>query len=167
MVFWYSICQLYKKRKITILTIVMSAMGFAVIYYAMINYAFYQYPKKQAEKLVSYDIQNVYMLAYQVLYVPIGNEELQHILSFDHSLDNVEDVMSHGMFFLENSYDGGENKFYMQKSISSLCNLYNTDGIMIDYDVNKSEYGLLLRDIIMQWSILLGAYMKMTMASNM
>ena len=141
MVFWYSICQLYKKRKITILTIVMSAMGFAVIYYAMINYAFYQYPKKQAAKLVSYDIQNVYMLAYQVLYVPIGNEELQHILSFDHSLDNVEDVMSHGMFFLENSYDGGENKFYMQKSISSLCNLYNTDGIMIDYDVNKSEYG--------------------------
>lgn len=140
MILWYSICQLYKRRKITILTIIMSAIGLAVIYFAMINYEFYQYPKKQAEKLISYDIENVYRLSYQMLYVPIGGNELEQILEFDNSLEDIDGVSLHGMFFVENN-DVENNKFYIQRSLIKLCDLRNIDGKKLNYDVGDGEYG--------------------------
>ncbi len=140
MLLWYSLCQMYKRYRMTVLTIVMSAIGFAVIYYAMLIYAFYQYPKTQAKRLMAYDLDSVHMMAYQMLYAPIGHEELTEILAFDASLDAVNGVNAHGVFAFEEGF-GSDNKMYIQRDITSLCSLSNTDGHAVNYDTGESDYG--------------------------
>lgn len=133
---------MYKKRWNGIITCIMLAIGFAVIGYSLMTYCTYNYPEQQSKKVLSYDTDNVYKIdTYLMLGLP-DLDNMKLIIEFCSSLGQIDGVKANGAYYLQEDYVTGIGKLYMSSSITSLCNLKDSDGRTINLESQDSNKGI-------------------------
>ena len=140
-ILWYTICQMYKKKWATLITTIMLGIGFAVMYYAMLIYAFFHYQEIQAKKLLSYDIEDTFFIRHSTIYSSLSNEELENIIGFIEEVDDLDGIDAHGMFYVMENYEADTQEFFISENLTSLCELNNIYDEKVSFVSGDKEYG--------------------------
>lgn len=155
---WYGVCQLYKRKYITILTVVMMLLCFVALEYAGIIYSRYRYSEWKAKGVITEDYSDVYNINLSK-YAFASGDDIGKIKEFYDALKSVEGVEYSGLYFEDCSED--VDILYISKDIAQLCNL------SIDIDSNKfiekdTEYALVGQNVVDDYPIESIHYDKMT-----
>lgn len=137
---WYAICQIYKKKVTSLLTVLMLAVTISVIFYTVLIQKSNTYNLQQSEKLLADDAGNVYKLEYRIMMAPLLADEVSTLTAFYNELSGWEELSKCGMYTDNYNDKLGVNELYVQKRLTGLCWLKNVSGASVEFD-SEGEYG--------------------------
>lgn len=137
---WYAMCQIYRKRIASFLTILMLAVTISVIFYTFLVQNYETQPLRQASELLEDDAGHVYKLEYRLTIAPILPEELSDLAAFYREIGEWDEIQKCGMYSDNYNYGLGVDEMYVQRRLSDLCYLETISGDQVVLDA-KGEYG--------------------------
>lgn len=123
---WYAICQLYKRKYMSVLTMSMLLFSFIILEYSGINYVSFRYSEWKTRSVVQYEYEDIYNINL-FKYAFAGGEDIGKLIEFYDSLEYVEGLEGYGIY----SVNIGEsvNVLYLSGSLAGMCgiSLYKGD----------------------------------------
>lgn len=139
-IFWRAICQIYKRKLFSLMTVLMMAVAVAVMFYSFVIYSFFHYPLHQARRILNDDMRNVYKLEYRTVLAPVPEEELSELCMFFDEMNGLEGIHKCGMYAGCYNYAENIQELYVQRNITDLCKLQTVQGQAVS--MSKEEaYG--------------------------
>ncbi|MDE6025979.1 MAG: hypothetical protein K2G45_11055 [Lachnospiraceae bacterium] len=140
-IYWYTICQIYKKRVPSLLTILMLAVTISVVFYTLLLNKYNTYNLQQAEKLLMDDTSNVYKLEYRIMLAPLLPDELSELSAFYDEISGWKEISKCGMYTDYDNYKLGVKELYVQEKLIGLCRLETASGVLVQLGT-EGEYGM-------------------------
>ncbi len=137
---WYAICQIYKKKVTSLLTVLMLAVTISVIFYTVLIQKSNTYNLRQSEKLLADDAGNVYKLEYRIMIAPLLADEVSTLTAFYNELSRWDELSKCGMYADNYNDKLGVDELYVQKRLTGLCRLKTVSGASVEFD-SEGEYG--------------------------
>ncbi len=137
---WYAICQIYKKKVTSLLTVLMLAVTISVIFYTVLIQKSNTYNLRQSEKLLTDDAGNVYKLEYRIMMAPLLADEVSALTAFYNELSGWKELSQCGMYTDNYNDKLGVDELYVQKRLTGLCRLKTVSGASVEFD-SEGEYG--------------------------
>lgn len=120
---WYSFCQLFKNKLVTIITTVMLAVGMILTCYAGVTYARFHHSEIVARKIIDYDVKDIYNINF-FKYIYALSEEKNSLKELYYYIKGLPEVEFCGFYYY------GEDVLYITPDLARMC------GIYIDADEN-------------------------------
>lgn len=120
---WYGICQLYKKKFISIMTIAMLALSFIILEYAGIQYFSFRYSEIMADSVLEYDSEDIYNINVSK-YAFAAEEEIKQLTDFYKAFCNIEGMECYGMYFEWAGSDDEAKYMYISDTLAQMCGVY-------------------------------------------
>lgn len=137
---WYAICQIYKKKVTSLLTVLMLAVTISVIFYTVLIQKSNTYNLRQSEKLLADDAGNVYKLEYRIMMAPLLADEVSALTAFYNELSGWKELSQCGMYTDNYNDKLDVDELYVQKRLTGLCRLKTVSGASVEFD-SEGEYG--------------------------
>lgn len=118
---WYGICQLYKRKFVSLLTIVMLALSFIVLEYSGISYLSFHYSEIMADSVLKYDSEDIYNINISK-YAFAGKDEIDKLNSFYKAFGSIEGMEGYGMYF--ETCDSVDKYIYISETLAPICGVY-------------------------------------------
>lgn len=139
---FYGVCQLFKNKILSLVTLVMMALSFAVIEYAGIVYLTYSYPRYKAKDVIAFPYDDIYHINIQKYSTGFcGYDDIDRLINFYHSLSQIEGIKHSGLFF--GSTEDNNNTLYISEALLPLCGIdaefKATDGVSCLVGKNQSS----------------------------
>lgn len=117
---WYAICQLYKRKYMSLLTMAMLLFSFIILEYSGINYVSFRYSEWKTKTVVQYEYDDIYNINL-FKYAFAGREDIEKLAEFYDSLGYVEGLECYGIYSV---YEEGDvNVLYLSANLEKLCGI--------------------------------------------
>ncbi len=120
---WYAICDLFNKRILTIVTIVMFATSFVVIEKSGLFYLTYNYNRIQAKDVITTSFDQTYKVNISKYSTGFCSEnDRDNIIDFLNEIDSLECIEISGLYF-ESSGDVEHPILFISKKLLNMCGI--------------------------------------------
>lgn len=128
---WYAICDLFNKVILTIVTIAMFVVSFAVIEKSGLFYMTYNYNKLQAKNVITTSFDKTYKINISKYSTGFCSEtDRDNIINFLNEIDKLECVSFSGLYF-ESSEEMTNPILFASRKILAMCDVL--DGESSDF----------------------------------
>lgn len=139
-IFWRAVCQIYKRKIFSLMTVLMMTVAVAVMFYSFVLYSFSHYPLHQAKRVLNDDVRDVYKLEYRTVLASVPEEELLELCMFFDEMDEMKEIDKCGMYAMSYNYTEDIQELFVQRNITALCKLQTDQGQTVS--MSKEEaYG--------------------------
>ncbi len=139
-IFWRAVCQIYKRKIFSLMTVLMMTVAVAVMFYSFVLYSFSHYPLHQAKRVLNDDVRNVYKLEYRTVLASVPVEELSELCMFFDEMDEMKEIGKCGMYAMSYNYTEDIQELYVQRNITALCKLQTAQGQTVSMS-GEEAYG--------------------------
>lgn len=122
--FWYGVNQLFRKKTISMLTVIMLAVSFILMQYAGVKYVGYRYSEWKAKSVVKYDFDDVYNIN-MFRYAFGGVEEIELLTEFYVKFNDIDGIAGYGILIEEDNAEEDITYLYISGSLLKLCGIDN------------------------------------------
>ncbi len=138
----FGIYQIFKKPWIFFITTAMLTISLVVSVYSLVVYDAYHYPTRQAQKVLNYDMGDVYKIEFGFSVLGIRLEDIDDVETLLMGLEEITGISSWGGYYFNNN--DKENKLYVNQSLIDLCDIKGADNKELKYDYFGIEknYGI-------------------------
>ncbi|MDE6025977.1 MAG: hypothetical protein K2G45_11045 [Lachnospiraceae bacterium] len=139
-IFWRAVCQIYKRKIFSLMTVLMMTVAIAVMFYSFVLYSFFHYPLRQARHILNDDVRDVYKLEYRTILAAVPEDELSELCMFYNEMGGLEGIDKCGMYAMSYNYTEDMQELYIQRDIIDLCNLQTINGTTVELEETE-QYG--------------------------
>lgn len=124
---WYAICDLFNKRILTVVTIAMFVVSFAVAEKSGLFYLTYNYNKLQAKDVVTTSFEKTYKINISKYSTGFCSEnDRDNIISFMNEIDKLECVSFSGMYY-ERTEEIQNPILYANRKMLTMCGILDEE----------------------------------------
>lgn len=137
----FGLYQIFKKPWTFIITTAMLITGLIISFYSFLVYGSYHYPTRQAQKVLTYSIADVYKINFGITMLGLHSDDVEQVNRLFEELGNVKGVEAWGGYYTE--YDNLATKLYISPSLMGLCDMRNQENKRLTFSDNgeNKNYG--------------------------